>query len=252
MSTQFWSDEESWPFDPAGWVFLARAYVQIGQAKFEDSWTGNEPFAKYYEKLKSTTDNADFMFPNGGEEWREYVDLFKKRHLADEDATKRHFEMGRTIAQLCEAGNLLTGYRMKEGGSIKELPANFWNVPSERIFKRFICCEITLHQGRITDDNLAFLFVSKNSLENTLATIKEPVAPSLGDGVHMTQFMKLMTRVSKDLKITAENQPKVEVVKSKIRERWKDYCSGDPTNRKVNPMATFIRDEESQAGKAKK
>lgn len=43
--TEFWSNEGGWPVEKPGYVFLARAMKQIGQAMFPGVWTGSEPWA---------------------------------------------------------------------------------------------------------------------------------------------------------------------------------------------------------------
>jgi hypothetical protein len=42
-SLNFWSNPQTWPLDPRGYVFLARAVATIGHAMFGEEWTGKEP-----------------------------------------------------------------------------------------------------------------------------------------------------------------------------------------------------------------
>src|SRR5262245_36104182 len=42
MDRAFWSAPHRWPPDTSEHVFLARAYDQIGRARFPDDWTGEE------------------------------------------------------------------------------------------------------------------------------------------------------------------------------------------------------------------
>ena len=39
---EFWSMPSSWPMDPAGYVFLARAMDELGRARYGRDWTGEE------------------------------------------------------------------------------------------------------------------------------------------------------------------------------------------------------------------
>ena len=40
---RYWSKPASWPMDPKGYVFLARAALEIGPAMHGLAWTGDEP-----------------------------------------------------------------------------------------------------------------------------------------------------------------------------------------------------------------
>src|SRR4051794_23381094 len=40
---KFWMSSGGWPWDPTGYVFLARAVQEIGKAMYGAEWTGAEP-----------------------------------------------------------------------------------------------------------------------------------------------------------------------------------------------------------------
>ena len=46
LNNAFWSKPERWPKDVEGYVFLARAFNEIGKAMFGDYWLGHEHLAK--------------------------------------------------------------------------------------------------------------------------------------------------------------------------------------------------------------
>jgi hypothetical protein len=39
---EFWARPHTWPHDPHGYVFLARAIEEVGRAMFGQDWTGKE------------------------------------------------------------------------------------------------------------------------------------------------------------------------------------------------------------------
>ena len=68
MANQFWRMPSEWPHDPPGYVFLARAFGEIGKAKFGDKWSEKEnpPKTKLAdsqvnEKSQELTDDDDFI-----------------------------------------------------------------------------------------------------------------------------------------------------------------------------------------------
>jgi hypothetical protein len=42
MDADFWNAPYRWPRDPFGYIFLARAFNEVGKVIFQDDWTGNE------------------------------------------------------------------------------------------------------------------------------------------------------------------------------------------------------------------
>lgn len=46
MVATVWRDLKSWPIDPAGYIFLPRAFLLVGKAMFGPSWVGDEGSAK--------------------------------------------------------------------------------------------------------------------------------------------------------------------------------------------------------------
>jgi len=48
---EFWASPHTWPHDPHGYVFLARAIEEIGQAMFGQDWTGKEVTTEHVRGL---------------------------------------------------------------------------------------------------------------------------------------------------------------------------------------------------------
>ena len=48
---EFWARPHTWPRDPHGYVFLARAVEEIGRAMFGEEWTGKEVTTEHVRSL---------------------------------------------------------------------------------------------------------------------------------------------------------------------------------------------------------
>ena len=51
MTNEFWANRYSWPNDPKGYVFLARAVDELGQALNGSGWTGKEYLIEFPSQL---------------------------------------------------------------------------------------------------------------------------------------------------------------------------------------------------------
>jgi hypothetical protein len=72
MTEDIWERPGLWPFDPAGYVFLARAVMEVGVAMFGERWTGDEPSAAYLEDDQHPLPRAPVLplSPDGPDEYR--------------------------------------------------------------------------------------------------------------------------------------------------------------------------------------
>jgi hypothetical protein len=69
MSNPFWTNEQAWPRDPTGYVFLARAFNRIGSAKFGQEWTGQEGSVRLPELLPEKLYAEDITSDTNARYW---------------------------------------------------------------------------------------------------------------------------------------------------------------------------------------
>ena len=240
MDNQFWTDEDSWPFvEPAGWVFLARAYKKIWKAKFGDSWTGEEPSVPTLEKLNKLASTT----------WAN-----------DSKASDRHDEVILLIAKRAQAGELETGYRMKHGGEMTPCPPDWWSKPKETIRKRFECCEIYIPQMNILHDGDAHLFVSEQSLKIALANLGMPVMAQLPDGAYRSEMMlladhlcaKMIAECEKEGKDPYKDPPTLKTIEGWAKEVWEQFTTEDYVPVAAEAVARVIQPLHARLGRASK
>jgi hypothetical protein len=129
---QLWGHPERWPHDPLNYVFLARAFREIGRARYGDEWTDRhiEP-----EEPPDDCDEA------GDEQYdRDCED-------AEVKFQNMHVSIARTIAEQSELGNLVTALRHTTGGRMNALDPNFWNT--EYFGPRFFRCQMSSSTNRL-------------------------------------------------------------------------------------------------------
>ena len=172
MKKDFWQRDLRWPIDPVGWVFLARAYHLIGEAKYGVLWTGKEPYAEKPLALERLDKEAAWLHPDEPIKQRQYVDSRLAAFSEEDKATlltlNRHFETCFLIAKYAESGDLSMGYRPTTGGKIHPLPAHAWGTSKKVILLRFYVCRIlphNLYAEAMAGENDAQLFVHENSLK---------------------------------------------------------------------------------------
>jgi hypothetical protein len=154
------------------------------------------------------------------------------------------------IVRGCESGELVSAIRAKAGGKMEIVPRRWWNTESWR--NRFVMCQLKPSEPfglGCTGEKYCWIFLASESLDKYLNG--QPFAPVAANiDVHLSPYMKTMLAVAKRLNITAENQPKLEVVKAELRRCW---TGSEPlSDRLLTAAATLLREPESQLGRAKK
>ena len=154
---RFWAHPETWPHDPPGHVFFARAFQEIGRATYGARWiaglSGQEP-----EEPADECDDAT---------WDQYE---RDCDQAEADFQNMRSAIAPTIAQQCEAKNLVSALRRKLGGQMATLEPHLWNT--ECFAARFFRCDMSLDDPFTADDDLPrqyWIYVTRESLDRYLS-----------------------------------------------------------------------------------
>jgi hypothetical protein len=150
---QLWNHPERWPHDPPNYVFLARAFRQIGRARYGVQWT--DSYVEPEEPPEDCDDAADEQYDRDCE-------------IAKEKFENMHTSIARIIADQSELGNLATALRHAAGGQMIALEPYVWN--SENVGTRFFRCEMSLSQpfkdpARVRFEPLHWIYVTRESLD---------------------------------------------------------------------------------------
>jgi hypothetical protein len=143
-----WDFPEKWPHDPPDFVFLARAFNDIGRSCYKGKWK-----------------DSDWNGPAAERRWEEEWDEEHEPELTDEDRKWLDYKrfsarakvafrghratvdemravVAQSLARQCELGVLVTAIRPVEGGPIQRLEPHYWNT--ELIASRFFRCDMSL------------------------------------------------------------------------------------------------------------
>jgi hypothetical protein len=126
---QLWNHPEGWPHDPPNYVFLARAFQEIGRARYGDQWT--DTYIEPEEPPEHCDDAADEQYDRDCEK-------------AEVDFDNMHSSIARSIAEQSELGILATALRHTAGGQMNALEPYVWNT--ENVGTRFFRCQMSLSQ----------------------------------------------------------------------------------------------------------
>jgi hypothetical protein len=150
---QLWDHPERWPHDPPNYVFLARAFQEIGRARYGDQWT--DSYIEPEEPPEDCDDAADEQYDRDCEK-------------AEVEFENMHASIARTIAEQSELGNLATALRHRAGGQMNALEPYVWNT--ENVGPRFFRCQMSLSQpfqdpARVIFRSLQWIYVTRESLD---------------------------------------------------------------------------------------
>lgn len=169
---QLWRDPEKWPHDPLNYVFLARAFQEIGRARYGDEWT--DRYIEPEEPPDDCDEAADEQYDRDCEE-------------AEVKFQNMHVSIARTIAEQSELGNLVTALRHTAGGRMTALDSNFWNT--EYFGPRFFRCQMSLDQpfedpAQVSVGSRYWIYITRASFDRCIGggNAAEPPAnpPDMG------------------------------------------------------------------------
>jgi hypothetical protein len=169
LDERFWRDQKNWPHDSPGYVFLPRAFHEIGTANYRGGWARpphvNEP--KEPEDLEEPADDCidEEIWDKYEQEDDRYEDACEE---ARADCENMWENVARLIAEACKTSALVSAVRAKVGGEMNELEPHYWNT--ESFEARFFRCDISLTypfaKSRI--DRSHWIYVTRDSLDRYL------------------------------------------------------------------------------------
>jgi hypothetical protein len=159
----FWNSSEDWPHDPPGYVFLARAFHEIGTASYRGGWI-QPPRVNEPEEPEEPADDCDEeIWDKYEEEDDQYEDACEKARAECEDMWAN---VARMIVEACESGALVSSVRAKAGGAMNKLEPHYWNA--ESVKSRFSRCEMSLNDpfsDHYRSADAYWIFVTRDSLQ---------------------------------------------------------------------------------------
>ncbi len=243
MMKNFWDDPTEWPRDAPGYVFLARAFDEIGRAFFGDKWPEREDSSQVKSVAVQRYDDLNELTED------ELRELDQDDEDLTEDAdTAIRLEIENEIIKRCSEGHLISAVRPVDGGEINELQKWMWNA--ENLIWRFKRCQMSLKAPFSTGlfDDAHWIYLTRESLDQYL--IQQPYGRiPVESPMHLSPYVRFLIFLTKRMGITPENQPKKEQVIATIEQTW----TGSKLSKNIREMmATLVREPESQGGRGKK
>jgi hypothetical protein len=256
---EFWGRLRDWPDDRANYVFLANAVMAVGKALYPDEWGNFEQLVGYSDA--DFPEQVGFMVPTMSE------DAYKRtKNLVR--ARERFQHAKKTVAVALADRKLRFALRPVEGGQFipqrdEDDPwaqgpgSELWNIDNPEF--RFSFCQIDLaapFSGRSRGSH--YIFIDRSSLEDFIngpdtdtrgadsMAVANGEQPTSGHGVdlpYLSPYLRVMIDVARELNITPENQPKVDVVEATIRARWGHLPD---SNKLITSAATMLREPTSR------
>jgi hypothetical protein len=220
--TSFWADRPNWAVDSEDYVFLARAFEEVGKAMFGRAWTGDE--------CSSTSD-------------RKLKPLHLARLAAVQDA----------IATAGRSGELKFGHRPREGGDVKEAPASWWATEAQHYRRRFYACQINADDpfGHGDASNrYSWIYVTRQSLDKFLDD--RPFAPKAipVSSIPMSDYLHAAIEVSrKGGYVQVGEQPSIDEIVEMIREEWAAKNLPPLSPSRITELARCVRGPGSKGGR---
>jgi hypothetical protein len=184
---KFWMSSGGWPWDPTGYVFLARAVQEIGKAMYGAEWTGAEPCTPIpwdhrtgngretisRLEVRAVTQGGLDDFRQAVADFRQAVaEIANKRAEADKVAL-RLAAVQNYIVRNAEAGIIETASRPIAGGKMEPIESWMWNGDCSA---RFFWCQISRRKPfgyAVGGDDFLFVFLTRSSLDRAVESLHE-------------------------------------------------------------------------------
>ena len=271
---------------PPGWLPLFEAYKLVGRDLFPDEWLdGQELAAPSDEEIAANKDRAAEREFRAAEkrkhlEWAKRASVgvrtgspaprvrtarprppaapyrgqpFPLDVIADDErrreARKRGDEAWDRLRQWLYTGTVLAKCP-DDHGHLCDIPKNLWALPNAMT---------TFFTGEVSHGGVDRpVFVLRADLEAAIRGEPRPDQAAaqdesaLDDGeteliVYTPPFVNFMHRASQELGLDANTKITKEKIENWLRENWQEDL-GQISNRKIEQMATFIRQPEDQKG----
>jgi len=217
---QFWAQPKGWPDDSPGYVFLARAFHDIGSAIYHDKWVQPPRVSEPEEPEDPVDDAGEGAWEMHDQEYERYENACEE---ARADCENMWANVAQKIAEACKAGSLGSAIRAKEGGEFIKLEDHHWNI--ENFATRFFRCDMSrsypFTKGRLHRSH--WIYVTHESLDRYLG--KSPATDAV---------MKSDTRCSsKPISDISSRRSSRRASKEQIRE-VANKIYADPVNNQPN------------------
>ena len=207
---QFWLQNQCWPRDPIGYIYLARVVNQIGKATFGKKWSAADPGTELPRLLPSKRGATvgdrirahrliASQFPKrptlrltgpllqgvpgfSDDEWTAAQTTAADLQRKAIPACRRFSTVRETIIRECEAGPLTAVYRAHDG-IMQEVPRQHWN--GNNLENRFVTCVYNPRDPfsvGFAGDGFLEIFITADSLK----TILQGLARSESQGSAIT------------------------------------------------------------------
>lgn len=249
----FWRNTDHWPRDVGGYVFMARALLQIGRRAVPGEWSDDAPATRYDRELpenlwletphdllmrgvtllrandtsyRARVGTGPGLFGNMTEcqypttlEWKEAVEINKRQRSESSPKVLPFFMASFEVETACLDGALKSATMAPGGGALVEQPWHFWNFRSA--WTRFDLCRAhPAEPERIPrpGDGAHYLFVTQVSLDQVLDNYSKDVrkAQSASADVAKATIAK-----------RAAGRPPEFDWSAFARELWRRYAAGE-------------------------
>jgi hypothetical protein len=209
----YWANPAKWPIDFADKVFLIRAVIEIGKAKFGDQWTGDElnselmlPLSKEiptnpsgrtlaaYQILKAVRpdllaaeENENQISVSNGfiwhkwtqEQWNTAFEIIETKNNEKKFAVTRLANAKQLTLNLLQTGQLQTFTRPKVGGTFSgPLDPSVWNT--ELWWNRFQWGQIDPGKpftNAVGGDTFEYIFLGSQGIQKSVDEIRLTNSP---------------------------------------------------------------------------
>lgn len=179
MRDKFWRKPDRWEADTSEYVFLANAVLQVGRARYPETWSDEDP--GFYMPVRQSAAQRSFLARLLGTRSEvadpiisdEELELKKKKFL--DSLVRFQGVMAEIVDQAERKGGLATFTRHKGGTGFSPMPRDWWQV--SEYTTRFQLCQINVNEpgGYVAagmGPNWAHIFVSREGLDALVAKIR--------------------------------------------------------------------------------